>query len=109
MKKTDVGSKIKNTNGFNFDFNKLMPFMGLFGNGGVDLSGVVSLLNGGGDKNKHSQSNFNPLNMITSLLSNSVGAGNILKLFKSGLNKNTQIKKDLKTTDFEIKNYTRVE
>ena len=37
------------------------------------------------------------------------GLGNIFNLFKVGSNKIKKAKNEIKTTDFEIKNYTRVE
>ncbi len=88
-----------------FDIKNLLPLLGLFG-GNVagktgDFSSILSLLspNGGGEQ-------VNPISMISSLLSNSGGLNNILNIFKPKENKE---KRPLKTTDFEIKNYTCVE
>lgn len=102
----------KKQNGFNFDLKNLMPLLGLFNKGGgVDLSNLVGIL-GNGDK-KQNENNSNPMNLISSILSNKDTMGGILNLFMGGgfnlFNKTKPAKKEIKTTDFEIKNYTRVE
>ena len=79
--------------------------------GGSDISQIVGLLNN--SSNQQNGNNLNTMNMISSILSNKDAMSGILNMFKGGgLNlfgkKQTQ-KKELKTTDFEIKNYTRVE
>lgn len=98
-------------NGFGFDLKSLLPLLGMFNKGGgADLGSIVSLLN----NNVKSQdgNNSNPMNLISSLLSNKDAVSGILNMFKGGglnmFNKKQSIKKELKTTDFEIKNYTRV-
>ena len=96
--------------GFGFDLKSLMPLMGLFNkSGGTDLSSLVGLMNNVNNSQKGNSSN--PMNLISGLLSNKEGLANILNLFKSGglFNKKQTAKKEIKTTDFEIKNYTRVE
>ena len=100
-----------------FDLKSFLPLISMFNKGGgVDLSNIVGLLNN--SNNSQTQSlqngnNTNPMALISNLLSNKDAMGGILNLFKGGglnlFNKKTQAKKDLKTTDFEIKNYTRVE
>lgn len=91
----------KHTTQPGFDFKNMLPLLSLFNKGGnADLSSVINVFNNSNGNNQ------NPINMITSLLSNSGGLGNMLKLF-NGTTKNN--KKELQTTDFEIKNYTRVE
>lgn len=97
-------------NGFSFDLKSLLPLLGLFNKGGgSDLSSIVGLLNKTGSTNNNS----NPIGLISSLMSNKDLMGGILNLFKGGglnlFNKKQSVKKELKTTDFEIKNYTRVE
>lgn len=93
--------------GFGFDLKSLMPMLNMFNKGGgMNFGQIANLLN----SNKSGENSSNPLSMISSLLSNSGGLSNILNLFKGGLfNKTQHAKKELKTTDFEIKNYTRVE
>ena len=85
-----------------FNIQSLLPLLTILGKGGgTDFSQISNLLNG----------NSNPMNLISTLLSNKDGLSNILKLFKGGgLNLNNKKEKPkLKETDFEIKNYTRVE
>lgn len=83
-----------------FNFQSLLPLLSIIGKGGgADLSQITSMLG----KN---ETEPNPMNMILSLLSNSGGLNNLLNIFKT---KPKQAKKEMKSTDFEIKNYTRVE
>ena len=97
----NVSSKQK---GSGFDLKSLLPLLGIFNkSGGTDFSQIVGLLN----NNTQKDNNSNPMTIISSLLSNG-GLGNILNIFKGG-QKTKSTKKELKTTDFEIKNYTRVE
>lgn len=103
--------------GFGFDLKSFLPLISMFNKGGgVDLSNIVGLLNNSNNSQTQSSqngNNTNPMTLISNLLSNKDAMGGILNLFKGGrlnlFNKKTQAKKDLKTTDFEIKNYTRVE
>ena len=96
----DGGSK---KSGIGFNFKSLLPLLGLLNKGGgADLSQIVGLLN----NNSQKDNNSNPMTMISNLLS-SGGFGNILNIFQDG-KKSKSAKKELKTTDFEIKNYTRV-
>lgn len=99
-------------NGFSFDIKSLLPLLGLFNkSGGSDLSNIVGMLNNNG-LNSNDDNKTNPMSLISSLMSNKDMMSGVLNLFKGGgLNlfaKNKPIKKELKTTDFEIKNYTRV-
>ena len=105
-------------NGFGFDMKSLLPLLSMFNkSGGADLSQLVGLLNSGvNSQNQNglqSENKSNPISLISSILSNPNAISGILNLFKgSGLNlfnKKQPAKKQLKTTDFEIKNYTRVE
>ncbi len=98
--------------GFGFDLKSLLPLMSLFNKGGgADLSQIVGLLNN--TNNSQNGNNSNPMNLISNLMSNKDAMSGILNLFKGGglnlFNKKQTTKKELKTTDFEIKNYTRVE
>lgn len=98
--------------GFGFDLKSLLPMLGLFNKGGgADLSNIVGLLNN--TSVTQNSSNANPINLITNLMSNKDAMSGILNMFKGGglnlFNKRQTAKKELKTTDFEIKNYTRVE
>lgn len=99
-----------NQNGFGFDIKNLLPLISMFSKGGgADLSSLVGMLNNG----NNSQNNQNSMNLISTLMSNKDAMGGILNLFKGGglnlFGKKQTAKKELKTTDFEIKNYTRVE
>ena len=95
---------INKRTGFNFDLKNLMPLLGLFNKGGgADLSNLIGLLN-----NKEQTEN-NPMNLISNLMSNKDMLSGILNMFKGGGLKAQPEKKEIKTTDFEIKNYTRVE
>ena len=95
---------------FGFDLKKLMPLLSLLGNGGNSgLGQIASLLN----NSESDLKNSNPMNLISSLMSNKDAMSGILNLFKGGgLNfsgKSKPSKKEIRTTDFQIKNYTRVE
>ena len=93
----------QNNKGFGFDLKSLLPLLGAFNkSGGADLTQFAGLLN----------NNNNSSNLISALLSNKDMMSGILNMFKGGglnFNKTKPIKKHMKTTDFEIKNYTRVE
>ena len=94
------------------DIKSLLPLLGLFNkSGGSDLSNIVGMLNNNG-LNSNGDNKTNLMSLISSLMSNKDMMSGVLNLFKGGgLNlfaKNKPIKKELKTTDFEIKNYTRV-
>ncbi len=84
---------------FGLDFKSLMPILSMLGGGGLDLSKIISILG-------NNSTEQNPMSMISSLMQNSGGLGNILNLFKP---KTSTKKAGLKSTDFEITNYTRVE
>lgn len=101
-----------NQNGFGFDLKSLMPLLGMFNKGGgADLSSLVGLLNN--TNNSQNGNNSNPMGFISSILSNPNAMSGILNMFKGGglnlFNKKQTAKKEIKTTDFEIRNYTRVE
>ena len=101
-----------NQNGFGFDIKNLLPLLGLFNKGGgADLSSLVGMLNNANNSQKGN--NSNPMSLISSILSNKDAMSGILNMFKSGglnlFGKKQTAKKELKTTDYEIKNYTRVE
>ncbi len=98
--------------GFGFDLKNLLPLLSLFNmGGGADLSSLVGMLNNA-DKSQ-TGNNSNPMNLISNLMSNKEMMSGILNMFKGGglnkFSKKQATKKELKTTDFEIKNYTRVE
>ena len=89
-----------------------MPLIGIFNKGlGTDLTSLVGML-----KNTNNSQNTNssdPMTLISSILANKDAMSGILNMFKGGglnlfVKKQTQ-KKEIKTTDYEIKNYTRVE
>ena len=101
-----------------FDFKKILPlFANLLNKNSSGLSGIVSLLGGAKDANLNNES-------LTGVLQNLLGSGNmnigkLLGLFsgnnsgsKKGLfglfDNPNKIKKEIKPTDFEINNYTRV-
>ncbi len=97
---------------FGIDIKSLLPLLSMFNKGGgADFSGLVGLLNN--TNNSQNVNNSNPMNMISSILSNKDVMSGILNMFKGGglnlFGKKQTAKKELKTTDFEIKNYTRVE
>lgn len=101
-----------------FDFKKMLPiFANLLNKNSSGLSGIVSLLSG----SKSGNLNNEPL---TDALQNLLGSGGmdigkLLGLFSGGtsgnkkglfdlFNKPNKTKKEIKSTDFEINNYTRV-
>ncbi len=92
---------------FSFDFKSLAPLLaGLFKGG--NASNIINLL---GKSGSESGEGFNLSNIFSGLQS----MGGIDKIFdflkpKKKENSNTKSKlKERKTTDFEIKNYTKVE
>lgn len=89
---------------FGFDLKSLLPFLSLFNKGGTDLSKIVGLMN----NSKTNANGENPMNIISSLVSGG-GLNNILNMFKGGQKKRTKKEKEIETTDYEIKNYMRVE
>ena len=91
-----------------FDLKSLIPLLGLFNKGSnTDISQIARLLNNG-DYSKDN-SNFNPISLISSIFSNNDMMGGILNLFKGGLfSKKQNLKKEPKTTDYQIRNYTKV-
>ena len=97
--------------GLGFDLKNLMPLFSLFNKGGgANFGQLVGLLNNG---NSRSGGMSNPMSLISGLLSNQDAMSGILNIFKGGglnlFTKKQSTKKEIKTTDFEIKNYTRVE
>lgn len=92
------------TNGFNLQ--KLLPLLGMFGGGSnFDVSKITSIL--GGMNGGIGQSDF--MSTISSIMSNKDLMANLLKSFTgSKLNSSKSNKEHIKSTDFEIKNYTRV-
>lgn len=101
-----------NQNGLGFDLKSLLPLLSLFNKGGgADFSSLVGMLSNT-DKSQ-TGNDKNPMNLISNLMSNKDMMSGMLNLFKGGglniFSKKQTAKKELKTTDFEIKNYTRVE
>lgn len=85
-----------------FDLKSLAPLLGSF-NKGVDFGKILSLFSGGG-------SNSNSSNLLTNLLSNKNLLSNVLSIFNTKkTNASSSQKKDIKTTDIPIKDYTRVD
>lgn len=88
------------SNNFGFDLKSLLPFLGMLGNGSPEgLGSIVSKFSSG-------EGGFNLANLLPELLKNKDLVSSFLSGFKK---KSNPQKKELKTTDFEIKNYTRVE
>ena len=105
-------SNFQKNNGFGFDVKSLLPLLSLFNKGGgADFSQLVGLLNN--TNNSQNVNNSNSIGLISSLMSNKDAMSGILNIFKGGglnlFGKKQTAKKELKTTDYEIKNYTRVE
>lgn len=93
----------KSTNLPGFDFKNLLPMLGVLGGGSTSgLAGLLSSVMSEGN-------GLDFTKLVSSLLQNKDDLSSILKLFTG---KKNEIKmkqnKDLKSTDFEIKNYTRV-
>ena len=86
---------------FGFDFKNLMPMLGMFGQDMGGIGKILSIFNeksGGIDLTK----------IVGSLVQNKDGLGSLLKIFSNKTN-NNNCKTEIKSTDFEIKNYTRVQ
>lgn len=97
-KKEEANNKPCNKPNNSFGLSSLMPLLTMFGGkgGGMpDFSKILSNVGNGGG--------------IMSLLGNKDIINVVLNMFSSNQTKNKNIKKDIPTTEFEIKNYTRVE
>ncbi len=95
----------KPSNPFPFDFKNLLPLLTGLGKGG-GLNNLISMLNSNSKNVDDKNSGFN-LSNIMSLFNNSgFNLNSIMNLFKG--NKNPQ-KKKMQSTDFDIKNYKRVD
>lgn len=97
---------------FSFDLKSLLPLIGSLGNGG-GMGNLLSIFsnNSNTDENKQN-SNLNLSNIINLFTSNNGGNG-LLDMFKSfnlgNLFKNNNTKKEMKSTDFCIKDYERID
>ena len=83
-----------------FDLKNVLPLLGMLNKGGgADLSSLVGMLN------NNSQTNNNPMNFISSLMSNKDMMSGILNMFKGGgfnlFNKKQENKKRLLTLKTE--------
>ncbi len=124
--KEDLHSKQNCNNssgGFNFNFKNFLPiFSSLLGKNSGGLLSLVGLL-GNANSNQKNDANFTDLGgALNSVFGENFNAGNFINIFKnfsssktenSGgifnfFNKKNAQKNKNKTTDFEIKNYTRV-
>lgn len=103
----------KNNSPFPFDLKNILPLLSSLGKGG-GLSNILSGLTGGqNSKNVGQNSNFD-LSSILNLLNSNNGGNGLLDLFKFSnlgnmLNKKDNTKKEMKSTDFCIKDYKRIE
>ena len=82
-----------------FNLQSFLPLLGMFnknGGGGLDLANIMNLLGGKGENN-----------MLSNLLGNKDMLSNITSLFTP--KKESTDSKKIKTTDINIKNYTKVE
>lgn len=84
----------------NFDLKNLMPLMSVFTKNS-NLNDIVSLFSKSGG--------IDLQNLLTSVLSNKDMFGGILKLFSGNKKQKIDNKKEIETTDYQIKNYTKVE
>ena len=82
-----------------FNLQGLAPILSMFG-GGADLSKFSSLLNTGGQSGV--------MNIVSKLLSSGGGISSVLNMFKQD-SKMSKHNKEIKSTDYEISHYTRVE
>ena len=90
-----------------FNIQNFLPLLGLFGSGksAIDISKISSILNS-------SQQNEGSgiMSLMSSLLANKDAFSGILKMFSGNKTSNPKSDKNsIKSTDFEIKNYTRVD
>lgn len=97
------------SNPFPFDFKNLLPLLASLGKGGGGLSNLISILGSNTKNGDENNSGFNLSNLM-SLFNNSNSGGlnlnGLMNMFRG--NKNTQ-KKKMQSTDFDIKNYKRVD
>lgn len=91
---------------FPFDIKNLLPLisnLGATNNGGI--GNILSILGGQKLNNENVEGGMDLSKIISTVMSNS-GGFNLLDLFG---NKKRKEKRDIKTTDIPIENYTRVE
>ena len=81
------------------NLQNLTPILSMFGGGGVDLSKISGIVG-------NNQSGI--MQLVTSF-SNAKELPGFLNLFRNSNSKQTTIKKEIKSTDYEINSYTRVE
>ncbi|MBR6779206.1 MAG: hypothetical protein IKM43_03585 [Clostridia bacterium] len=95
----------KNNNSFPFDIKNFLPFLTAFGGSNTGgLSNIISMLSN--SNNDKSKGGFDFSNLVSTLMQNKGGLGGLLNLFGD---KSKQSKKEIKSTDFQIKDYTKVE
>lgn len=95
-------SECKSNSAFRFDVKSLMPLLGMFNKNAGGLSNILSAL---GDGNK----GLDLGKIISSLMQNGNGLSSILNLLKGNKSSKENVNNiDLKSTDFEINNYTKV-
>jgi len=100
LNKTFKENKLKNSNFLSgLNLQSLMPILSMFGGGNIDFSKLTNFIK------TDSQSGIIPL--ITSLLSNKE-LPSMLNMFNNS-NSKQKTKKEIKSTDYEINSYTRVE
>lgn len=97
--KEDCKNSSCNKQNTSFSLNNLMPLLTMFGgkssSGAPDLTKILSSLGNG--------------NGLMSLLANKDIMSTVLSLFAGNQNKKKTSNKEIISTDFEIKKYTRVE
>ncbi len=93
----------KNKQNQEFDFKNLMSLVSMFTKN-LNINDMVSMFTNGKD------GGLNIQNLLSSVLSNKGMLGNVLNLFGGKkIIKDKLSKKEIIATDYEIKNYTKVE
>lgn len=98
---------------FPFDLKNILPFLSALGKGGGLSNLLGSIVGSQGEKGDGKNSGFDLSNIMNLFSSNNNGNG-LLDLFKISnlgnlFNKKNKIKKEIKSTDFCIKDYKRIE
>ena len=82
-----------------FNLSALSPILSMFGGGGLgNVGDIMSSLNGGG-----------LMNFVNSLMTNPNMMKNVIGLFNKKESNESSARHEIKKSDLEIKNYTKVE
>ena len=100
---------MQNSLPFSFNLGSILPMLtGLLGKGGSGMSDIISLL-GSGTTEKNGNSGFDLSKLMTMFSGGGQGLGSLLNLLGGKNSKKDKNKlKDMKSSDFPIKDYKKI-